>query len=316
MTTDVVTIGETMALLWAPEIGLLRHAPQLRLTIAGAETNVAVGVRRLGPTTAWVGRVGADEFGELVLAQLRGQRVDVSAAVVDGERPTGLMIKSRRTSEVTRVVYYRSGSAGSRLSADDLPAALITDCRVLHVTGITPALSPTARDAVQAAVEMARAADVTISLDVNYRAALWGPAEAADVLRPLAARVDVLFASEDEATMLTGETDLDALPAALARLGAAQVVVKRGDRGASAVIDGSPFDVPAVPVTVVDSVGAGDAFVAGYLAGLVAGDQPEERLRAGAAAGAFAVSVAGDWEGLPHAHELGLLHEAAGTVRR
>jgi 2-dehydro-3-deoxygluconokinase len=313
---DLVTLGETMALLWSTEVGLLRHAAQLRLSTAGAESNVAVGVRRLGRTAAWVGRVGADEFGELVLAQLRAQRVDVSAAVVDDERPTGLMIKSRRTSDVTRVVYYRSGSAGSRLAPGDVPEQLVAGCRVLHVTGITPALSASARDAVFAAVDIARAAGVCVSLDVNYRAKLWSPDDAATALRPLAARVDVLFASEDEAQLLTGEADLAALPAALARLGPPQAVVKRGERGAGAVIDDRPFDVPAVPVSAIDSVGAGDAFVAGYLAGLVAGHPPEERLRTGAAAGAFAVTVAGDWEGLPHADELALLDEAAGTVRR
>jgi len=313
---DVVTLGETMALLWSTEVGLLRHASQLRLSSAGAESNVAVGVRRLGPTTAWVGRVGADEFGELVLAQLRGQRVDVSAAIVDDERPTGLMIKSRRTSDVARVVYYRAGSAGSRLGPDDVPESLVTGCRVLHVTGITPALSSSARDAVFAAVEIGHSSGACVSLDINYRAALWSPDDAAATLRPLAARVDVLFASEDEAQLLTGELDPGALPAALARLGAPQAVVKRGERGAAAVIDGQHFDIPAVPVTVIDSVGAGDAFVAGYLAGLVAGHPPEERLRTGAAAGAFAVTVAGDWEGLPHADELALLSAEAGTVRR
>jgi len=152
-TPALVTLGETMALFASDRVGPLRYAATMRVGIAGAESNVAIGVRRLGHPAAWIGRVGSDELGHLVLGRLRGERVDVEAAVVDQDAPTGLMVKEHRTADLTRVVYYRRDSAGSRLQPGDLDEARIRAARVLHLTGITPALSATARAAVHAAAE-------------------------------------------------------------------------------------------------------------------------------------------------------------------
>ncbi|WP_141704419.1 sugar kinase, partial [Planobispora rosea] len=180
--TDLVTLGETMALFTARRVGALRHARDFDLGVGGAESNVAIGVTRLGLRACWIGRVGADEFGELVRSTLAGEHVDVSRAVVDPDAPTGLMVKGRRTAELVDVRYYRAASAGSRLRPADLDTGLIRSARVLHVTGITPALSATALEAVRAAVAEARAAGVPVSMDVNYRRALWAPDRAAAVL--------------------------------------------------------------------------------------------------------------------------------------
>ena len=153
--TGLVTLGETMAALSAPTVGPLRHQPHLHLHVGGAESNVAIAVARLGGAAAWVGRVGDDELGDLVLAQLRGEGVDVRDAVRDPGAPTGLMVKSRRTPAVGRVAYYRAAPRATRCPRRPAgrPAALGA---VLHVTGITPALSATARAATFAAVEEAR----------------------------------------------------------------------------------------------------------------------------------------------------------------
>ncbi|MGW0664530.1 sugar kinase [Streptodolium elevatio] len=308
---EVLTLGETMVLLCAPGIGPLRHARSLDVAIGGAESNVAVGLTRLGVRTAWIGRVGDDEFGRLVRGTLAGEGVDVSYAVVDPAAPTGLMVKARRTSAATEVNYYRAGSAGSRLSPDDLPAGLADKVRLLHLTGITPALSESAYDTVEAAL-VSRGGAVTVSLDLNYRQALWPPAVAAPVLRGLVERCDVLFATEAEARLVLGDprgpgaSPLE-LGYALAALGPSQVVVKRGARGAVAVVDGVAYDAPVHRVDAVDPVGAGDAFAAGYLAELLAGADVLARLATAAASGAFAVTVHGDWEGLPRRDELALL---------
>nr|BFE80362.1 hypothetical protein GCM10020093_029630 [Planobispora longispora] len=109
--TDLVTLGETMALFTARRVGALRHARDFDLGVGGAESNVAIGVTRLGLRAAWIGRVGADEFGELVRSTLAGEHVDVSRAVVDPDAPTGLMVKGRRTADLVDVRYYRSASA-------------------------------------------------------------------------------------------------------------------------------------------------------------------------------------------------------------
>lgn len=297
--SELVTLGEAMAVLATPGVGLLRHAQNLDLRVAGAEANVAIGAARLGVRTAWVGRVGDDEFGALIRQTLAGQGVDVGGVLVDPEAPTGLMVKERRTASVTRVTYRRAGSAGSRLAPGDIDPDLVRGAKVLHVTGITPALSGSARDAVRAAVELARAAGVLVSVDLNHRDGLWSPAEAVADYRWLVARCDVLFATEVEHAMVDG-----------VRPQPVEVVTKRGSRGATAVIDGVVMEAPVYAVTTLDPVGAGDAFAAGYLAERIAGAEPAQRLRTAAAAGAFAVTVQGDWEGLPSRAELAMLTAA------
>lgn len=301
----LVTIGETMALLSAEEVGPLRHGRHLSVGMAGSESNVSIGVRRLGVPATWFGRVGSDEFGDLVERELRAEGV-TARVTRDDSAPTGLMIKERRTAEVVRVTYYRSGSAGSRLCSDDLDEETIRSADVLHVTGITVALGPKPAGAVRAAVDIARAAGVLVSFDVNYRAALWSAAEARACLVDVARYADIVFAGESEARLLVGD-DGDEMLSLLAALGPSQILLKRGDRGSVAVIDGVRLEQPAVPVGVVDPVGAGDAFVAGYLAELLKGSLPERRLEVAAIGGAFAVSARGDWEALPRASELRLL---------
>jgi 2-dehydro-3-deoxygluconokinase len=312
----LVTLGETMASFAATGIGPLKHQPTMHLHVGGAESNVAIALTRLGGHATWIGRVGDDELGELVLTALRGEGVDVRHAVRDAGAPTGLMVMSRRTSTAGRVAYYRRGSAGSRLEPGDLPVDALRAGGVLHVTGITPALSPSARAATFAAVEEARAAGVPVSLDVNHRAALWSADEAGPVLTELAARVDVLFAGDDEAGLLGATGDPETVVKALASLGPGQVVLKLGARGALASVDGELVPVPPFPVAVVDAVGAGDAFVGGYLAELLLGADPLTRLRTASACGAFAVTVPGDWEGLPTRRDLQLLSAPEGTVVR
>jgi 2-dehydro-3-deoxygluconokinase len=304
----IVTVGEILAVLAAAEPGPLRHSAAFRLTVAGAESNLAIGAARLGATVAYAGRVGGDEFGRLALSTLRGEGVDVSGMVTDDGAPTGLMVKEHRLPGLADVTYYRSGSAGSRLTPDDLPAALIRRADVLHVSGITPALSAGAREAVFAAVSLAP----RVSLDVNYRSRLWPPDEARRVLTDLVARADIVFAGEDEASLLTGSPD----PAPLARLGPSEVLIKRGAGGCVAQCDGHLLARDARRVRVVDAVGAGDAFAAGYLADRVAGRDPAAALRTAVTTGAFAVTRQGDWEGLPRREEFGLLDRAEGSVAR
>jgi 2-dehydro-3-deoxygluconokinase len=313
-TAEVVTLGETMALLSAPGIGLLRHATSLALSCGGAESNLATGVARLGHRAAWIGRVGADEFGELVRRSIAAEGIDCRA-IVDPAAPTGLMVKARRTQTVTHVNYYRSGSAGSRLAPDDVDPALLAGARVVHLTGITPALSASARAAVRFAVTTAREAGVAISLAINYRRALWSPEAAAAELTELVALADIVFASEAEASMLVPGGSAEELATALAALGPRQVLVTRGADGACAVIDGLALATPALPVVAVDPVGAGDAFAAGYLSGLLDGEPPAVRLHRATLAGAFAVTVPGDWEGLPSRTDLALLASAESVLR-
>jgi 2-dehydro-3-deoxygluconokinase len=303
--TGLVTLGEVMGALTAREAGTLAHNREFRLGIAGAEATVAVGVSRLGEPASWIGRLGNDEIGDLVAREFRAENVTMIArreAVA-----TGLMLVTRRLEGLASVTYYRRGSAGSLLSPEDVDAGLITGCGVLHVTGITPALGPSPADAVHVAIEVARSAGVPVSFDVNYRSSLWPADLARPVFREMAKRADIVFATMAEAQLLVAEDDPARAALALSALGPRRVIVKLGPAGAVAATDGAITTQEIFPVPVVNSVGAGDGYVAGYLASFLKRQSAAESLRTAAAAAAFAVAASGDWEGLPESGELHLL---------
>lgn len=306
----LVTLGETLGLLVAEDVGPLPLIRGMRLSMGGAESNVAIGVSRLGVPATWIGRLGRDSVGDLIERHLMAERV--ACLIRRDAAPTALMLRERRTATASLVSYYRHGSAGSHLCPEDLPDDVIEQAGVLHLTGITPALGPGPAAAVREAMRRARAAGVPVSVDLNFRSRLWDAATAAPVFRELAAGADMLFAGADEARIALGihdpaEATSEELAAALGGLGPTEVVVKRGRHGATARIDGAEIDVPAVPVDAVDTVGAGDAFVAGYLASRLTGHDAHERLSTAALTGAFAVTVPGDWEASPRPHEMSLL---------
>jgi 2-dehydro-3-deoxygluconokinase len=307
MRGNLVTLGEAVGVVAATEPGPLAPGAALRMDFAGAEATVAIGVRRLGHRSAWVGSVGSDAIGAMVLDRLRAEGVDVSRCRIDPELPSGLMLRERRTADHIRVTYYRRGLAGSRLSAADIDREQIAAAQVLHLTGITPALSPSAREAVHTALDIAVDAGVTVSLDINYRRALWPESEAATELAKLVSRCDILFAGPEEAALLTPTGSPAEMAEALAAQGPSQVVIKLGADGALAWHECELIRQTAVAVTSVDPVGAGDAFVAGYLAGVLDDRPVSHRLQLAATCGAFAVAALGDWEGVPFRHELGLL---------
>jgi 2-dehydro-3-deoxygluconokinase len=308
--TGLVTFGETMGLVAADGIGAIEYARSFSFGIGGAESNVAIGVARLGQPVTWFGRVGPDATGELIVRRLAAEQVRVLATRDDAF--TGLMVRHRRSGTSVHVDYHRAGSAGSRLVPDDVPVADVQGAAILHVTGITPALSGSARSAVRHAVAVARAAGVTVSVDVNYRSKLWSPAAAAPVLRELVSHADIVFAGPDEAELVLGGPSS---PAGLAALGPTEVIVKDGARGCTALIAGVVHRVPAIAVQVVDPVGAGDAFVAGYLAERLAGADADARLRTAIRAGAFAVTVPGDCEGLARRADLTVLATGPDVIR-
>lgn len=304
---DIVTLGETLALFAAVQPGQLRSGAQFEFRIGGAESNVAIGLARLGASVVWIGRLGTDSFGDEIERSLRGEGVAVHA-VRDPVLRTGVMVKERRTSLHQQVAYYRAGSAGSALSVHDFDDALIGAARLLHVTGITPALSDSAARAVSHAIAVARDAGVQVSLDINYRSGLWSRADARDGLGGLLPQVDLLFAGVDEAALFVDPVaDPAVLARALAELGPTEVVIKTGASGATSLVDGEIRSASPPSVPVVDTVGAGDAFVAGYLARRLEGAGASDRLEFGCVAGAFACMAHGDWEGAPSRADIALL---------
>lgn len=319
----VVTFGETMAALRSDHP--LRLGGDLRLSVAGSESNVAVGLARLGHQVEWAGRVGADELGALVVRTLRAEAVATSHVVTDPDRGTGLLLSERRVGDVVRVIYRRSGSAGGALEAGDVLPALDGQVSWVHATGITAALGSTGLACVQAVLSRAREVGAGISLDVNYRPQLWTRDQARTALSPLALGADILFASEEDLALVApapadGQPGTAAgvagMAARLAATGPREVVVTRGSRGAACYTADGAVTMPARQVPVVDVVGAGDAFVAGYLSATLDGADTRARLHRAVTVSAFAVAHRGDWEGLPTRAELPLLDGAPqATIR-
>lgn len=304
---DVVTLGETMILFLAETIGPLREATTFRRYVAGAETNVATGLCRLGHTVGWISRLSDDELGRTVAFRLRGEGVDISRAKIDPEAPTGLMVRERRELGPIDVIYYRRGSAASRLSPADLDADYIANARYLHLTGITPALSASCRETAFAAAAIAREAGVPVVLDPNLRFKLWSREEARATLRDLATHADILLPGADEAEFLTGESDPEAAARALLAHAPSLslVVVKLGPEGALAVTREGILRAPATPLPrVIDPVGAGDAWAAGFYAGNLRGLDLAATLSLANRCGAWATTAPGDADVFPRWEEV------------
>ena len=300
--TRVVTLGETMALLDPVADGELALGSLLTLRIAGAESNFAVGLARLGLDVAWISRLGADRPGALVRDALTAEGVDLRWVAEDPAAPTGLFYKWR-TDGRTSVAYYRHGSAASRLSVADVPDEALRGAALVHLTGITMALGEGPRALVLDVARRARAAGATVTFDPNYRPALWeSPAAAAAAIAPVLEHVDWLLCGAGEAETVFGTADP-------ARLGATGAVVRAADRGSLVAAAGEVITVePQRAEEVVDEVGAGDAYAAGFVFGLLQGWDPAACARAGHVIAGWALRGTGDWETLPRLDEVrGLL---------
>lgn len=308
---DVVTCGETMALIHSGAGERLRQAATLRLRIGGAETNVAIALARLGRTSGWISRVGDDELGQLIIERVRAEGVDVSG-VERAPQATGLCLRDSGVMG-SRGFYYRAGSAASGMTPSMLDRGSVVNARMVHLSGITPALSADCLATVETIIETARAAGVTVSFDVNYRSKLWGAEDARAFCERWLHAIDVFFVGHEEAAELWPEIDDGTLIDTLAAAGPGDVLFKRGGGHSSALIGGNRYEAPAFDVPVRETTGAGDAFAGGYLAARLDGLAPYLRLRQAQATGAICVTGAGDYENLPFAQQLAAF--LAGDVR-
>ncbi|MFD6194779.1 sugar kinase [Streptomyces sp. NPDC060275] len=302
----VVCLGETMAALAPDPSDSLDGTESLRLSVAGAESNVAMYLADLGLPVSWLSAVGDDALGRRVRAAVARAGVDVSGVRTDPARPTGLLLKDPGAAG-TRVHYYRQGSAASALGPDVLDDERFGGAALLHLTGVTPALSPSCRALVERALRTPPARRThAVSFDVNHRPALWPPDTAAAVLRDLADRADIAFVGLDEAQDLWG-ADLTATDVRRLLSGPRVLVVKDGGRGATAFTGQGACTVPALTTEVVEPVGAGDAFAAGCLAGLWHGTDLTRALRLGHITAASALRVVGDHGPLPDEDTVGAM---------
>jgi sugar/nucleoside kinase (ribokinase family) len=290
----VLTVGETMALLDPAGAGEPQAGSAFTLRVAGAESNVAIALARLGLRAAWISRVGDDPLGAMVLEQVGGEGVDVSRVVRDPTAPTGLFLKWRGPGG-SRNLYYRRGTAASRLSPADVPDSALDGVDAVHLTGITTALGYGPRALVHDLARRARGRGIPVSFDPNYRPALWeSPRHALAAHRELLPLVDRYLCGEEEGRLLLGVDSAEAVHASLLAAGVREAVVRVGVRGAF-VGDGIVV-APARVVDVLDEIGAGDGFAAGYLWGRLRGLGAVESARAGNVVAASALGGTGDWE--------------------
>ncbi|NHD18644.1 sugar kinase [Actinopolyspora sp. BKK1] len=296
---DVVTPGEIMAMFVAEE-NSLEHAEHFRRRLAGAELNVSVGLARLGHRVGFLGAVGADPLGTHARRTLEAEGVDAAGLTVDPAAGTGFQLKNRVAEGDPTVVYFRRASAGSRFAWSESCAELVGGARHLHLTGVFAALSASTLDCARKAVDRARAVGATVSFDPNLRPALWSDrGEMVEVINELAERADWVLPGLDEGEVLTGAAD----PAAVADFylcrGVSEVVIKLGGRGAELHTPQGSHSLPAHPVEVVDTVGAGDGFAAGWISARLDGLSAEDALRRACEVGARATTSRGDMDGLP-----------------
>ncbi len=331
MSYDVVTLGETMIRLTPPDFKRIEQAISFDIEIGGTESNTAVGLTRLGLNVAWLSRLPESALGHLVADTLMRYGVDTSHVVWSETDRLGLyFLEEGKAPRGSSVIYDRADSAISLMTPDELPSDLFVEkgARLLHLTGITPAIGEAAAATARRALELAKAAGWLVSFDQNYRAKLWSPGEARDGCEPFAQAADLLFFPLRDAQLIyeLGDLAAEQLIARLAkRYPQATIVLTMGGEGAMArEPDGEVLHQPAYPSEVVDRLGGGDAFSAGFLYGYLLGEddltengaQLGRALKWGVAAAAVKRTIRGDIPLFRRAEVASVMEEEAGAALR
>lgn len=296
---DVVTFGETMVSLNPLGEGSLEGVSQFEKRMAGSESNVAIGLARMGHKVAWVSRLGKDGFGEYIVHGIQAEGIDVSQVKWDEDQPTGVYFKEYLGQGKTSVYYYRAYSAASQLCAEDVDLSAFIGARYLFVSGITPALSASCHNTTMKTIERAKQCGMKVVFDPNIRLKLWSAQTAQPVLNEIARRSDVVLPGLEEGRIMTGLTDEQAIAERLLTGSTNLVVIKLGKAGAYYRTPEDDGYVSGYEVQQVDEIGAGDAFAAGCISGLLDNLDVPSAVQRACALGAMAVTGVGDYESLP-----------------
>ncbi|WP_456276468.1 sugar kinase [Bacillus sp. AK128] len=297
---DIITFGESMMLFTPQKDGLLNHSHLFEQSFGGAESNVAIGLARLGAKVGWFSRVGDDPFGEYLIKAIRGEGVDVSRVKIDEEHPTGVMFKEITGIGNPNVYYYRKHSAASHMTPNDLDEEYIKEANILHITGITPALSESCYATILEAIKLAKKHNLKVCFDPNIRLKLLSLEKIKKIVLELARLSDYFLPGIDELALLFDSKDKNQLIQEVQKLNIPTTIIKLGEGGCmivqqetTKVINGKIVD------KVVDTVGAGDGFCAGFLYSITNGKSIEEAAEFANAVGAHVIQFKGDVEGLP-----------------
>jgi len=310
---DIISIGDGLITFDPVSKGPLRFVNQFERKIGGAELNVLIGSARLGLKTGWISRLGKDEFGRHIVNTVRGEGIDVEEVILEEGYPTSLNFKEVQESGAGKTFYYRHKSPTETITPDLLPISYIKNAKILHVTGVYPAINQNNREVILKAIQVAKENGVKVSFDPNIRLRLWTEEEARETILSYLPYVDYLLAGKDELELIFQTTQMETIVQQLCQYTFEKIVMKDGENGASVLLDGKWLHMKAPKVIkVVDTVGAGDGFDAGFLYGVLQNWPIEKTLEFANTIGSMVVQVSGDNEGLPYLEEvqakLGLLN--------
>ena len=304
--SEVITIGEPMALLVADHEGPLEDIEHFTKYVAGAEVNFSIGMTRLGHSVTYITKLGLDPFGKYINKFLQQQNIKTPYIKFDDSNRTGMQLKAKVSVGDPEVFNFRKGSAASHLNLPDVEDIVWENVKHLHLTGIPPALSATCRSVTYKLIETAKENGVSISFDPNLRLQLWeDKEEMVQIINELASQSDIVLPGINEGLLLMGSDDENAIADFYLNKGVSTVIVKLGEKGAFVKTKEDSFIVPGFKVEkVVDTVGAGDGFAVGVISGLLDGLSLKDAVRRGNAVGALAVMSPGDNDGLPNPDQL------------
>jgi 2-dehydro-3-deoxygluconokinase len=307
LSTDLFTFGEVLSVFISTDTESVMSAKSYERVTAGAESNVAVTVSRLGLKAQFYSRFGTDQLGSVMIQDIENEGVDVSL-VKRVPSFSAAMVRNPGKSAPVEISYLRKGSAASTIEPNDILDSYISNAKWLHTTGITCAISKSGADSVRHALDRANKLGVKSSFDLNIRRKLWSEAEAKNTLAPLAKDVELLIGGEDEYQVVFGDLDSKKVLAQANQRGCKIAVMTKGDQILKYSIDGEYGELTPPKVVAVDPVGSGDAFTGGSIAGLLAGLSPVDALKQGSICGASVASMFGDWTGIPTG-QVGLVDE-------
>ena len=308
MQPDIIAIGEPMLEFNATEEGRLSEVDQFRVGYGGDTANFAIAACRLGASVGYLTALGDDPFGDRFMNLWEQEGIDTSRVKRDPDAPTGIYFISRKDNQHD-FTYYRRMSAASFMKASDLPLDYLGGCRVLHVSGISQAISLSACDAVFAAIAAAKQAGARVSYDPNLRVKLWPIERARAIIHQTAALVDLFLPSYEDATALTGMEDPETIARFYLSLGPEIVVLKLGAEGALLAVksEGSAPSIkrfPAYQVTPVDMTGAGDTFDGAFVVAWLSSQTLDDSVRFANAAGAISTTGLGAVTPIPRKTEV------------
>lgn len=298
---DVITIGDAMVAMCPKEKGPILFCNTFERKIGGAELNVAIGCARLGLKSGWISRIGQDDFGKHILKTVRGEGIDTSQIELVEGYQTSVYFREVMANGDSRSFYYREKSPTSTMTAESLDENYFRNSKVLHITGVFPSINDNNKEILLKAVELAKKNNLLISFDPNIRLKMWTKSQAREFINKFLSEVDILLVGDEEISILIDEEDTNEAIKKFHDMGIDKVVVKRGAKGAIGSDGSNIYDVAAIkPKALIDTVGAGDGFAAGFLSAYLKGDSFEESIEFANAVGSLVVGIEGDNEGLPY----------------